>query len=108
MNNADQSKLIYDVAACFGIPWVIFIMFQVNIVLSSQRSNILLKRRLSLVFCIVGLIFLLATIMFQDRNILMLTWTAEPILLLAAVVGCVAVFGGTLAFSIFYWKACSK
>jgi amino acid transporter len=76
-SNTDVARLVGDICVSFGLPLLFICLALANIAISSTRGNrkyARLKLRLSLAFSIAVFLYLICSLMFQDRFVLMSLW----------------------------------
>ena len=81
-SNTDEARLVGDICFSFGLPFVFICLALANIAISSARGNRKyagLKRRLSFIFSIVLFLYLICSLMFQDRSVLMSLWQGNRV-----------------------------
>jgi hypothetical protein len=99
------SGLAGDIAVSFGLPILFICLASANIAISSRRKRNYagLKLRLSLIFSIGLFVYLITSLMFQDRLVLASIWQGSPLLY-----SFVFSLSGLLVFSgittLAYWK----
>jgi hypothetical protein len=100
---AGISGLMKDIAVSFALPLLFLCLALVNIKLSSRRKYAGLKLRLSLIFSIGLFLYLLFSLMLQDRFVLEAIWRSSPaffscLYTVTAVLVCTGIAGLT------YWQ----
>jgi hypothetical protein len=83
MNNVSLGGLVEDICVSFGLPLLFICLALANISISKSRGNRKnagLKLRLSLVFALALFTYLICSLMFQDRLLLVSIWQANPVL----------------------------
>lgn len=103
MSVAGIAGLVEDIGVSLGLPLLFLCLAFANIKLSSKRKHSGLKMRASLTFAIALFAYLIGTLMFQDRSVLMTLWQRNPILYsLAYIASGVVVLAGVGA--LVNWK----
>lgn len=102
MGTVGIGGLAEDIGVSFGLP-ILFVCLALANITISRRKYAGLKLRLSLIFAIALFLYLISSLMFQDRLVLVSIWRDDPVLysFVYAVAGLLVLAGiVTLA----YWK----
>lgn len=103
MTVAGVSGLMEDIGVSFGLPLCFLCLALTNIRLSSRRRYAGLKLRISLIFSIALFLYLLPSLMLQDRCVLKAIWKGNPQLFsFLYAVGVAVVLGGIAG--LVYWR----
>lgn len=103
MITVDVYGLTQDVLVSFGLPALALVLASINIRFTPRSKYNALKLRLFLVFVLFLFVFLLSSLMYQDRAVLIALWQDNPVLYSLAyfLSGAVVIAG---VAGLVYWK----
>jgi hypothetical protein len=84
MNISGVDGLVQDIGVSFGLPVVGFVMFTFMTRTILEGKIRALTQRLSLIFLLLLFAYLISSLMYQDRAVLIAIWSQNPILFFSA------------------------
>jgi apolipoprotein N-acyltransferase len=100
---SDTEGLIKDIEFAFILPFVAFVMAMINIRMTPRSKFNSLKFRLSLSFVIALFVWLLSSLLLEDKRVLIALWIASPVLYsFLYSLSCLLVVAAVIG--LLYWK----